>query len=218
MRVLIVDDHSLFADALSTHLEDEGIAVIGVAGSGEEARKIARETEPDLVLMDLRLPDESGIDAGRQIMHECPETKVLAVTGLTNAATIDQVIGAGFHGFLTKNTQLSKLVTAMEAAHGGNIVFSRTASAAAVGAQTEDERDASLRASFLTWREREVLSLLAMGADSARIARELSISRNTVRSHVQSILTKLQVHSRLAAATFAVRYGIVQPPQQAVGV
>jgi DNA-binding NarL/FixJ family response regulator len=189
--------------------------VTAVASTVEEGLAASRRDLPDVVLVDLGLPDGDGIALGRTIASELPDTKVIALTALNDPKAVGEALRAGFSGYLTKDTPLTQFVAMIEAAVAGQVVIPQRLAAVAVGARTSEERHASLLAEQLSPRERQVLSLLAEGASSEEIAGKLSVSPNTVRTHVQSILTKLQVHSRLEAATFAVRYGIVKVPRSA---
>ncbi len=212
-RTLIVDDHTLFAEAIRPTLEGLGLIVIGVASSGREAMQAVRDQRPDLVLVDLGLPDQSGLVVGRMILEERPGTKVLALTALEDPHAVKEAIRAGFHGYLTKDTSVSQFADAITAALGGQVVVPHRLAPRATGARTPEEQNAAFLAEQLTRREREVLALLVEGASGHAIAERLRISPNTVRTHIQSILTKLQVHSRLEAVTFAVRHGIVEAPR-----
>ena len=207
MRILIVDDHTLFADAIAIQLEDVGMEVVGRAANGTQAIEEARRTEPDVVLMDLALPDQSGLSAGRAILEERPTTRVVVLTALEDRAVADEALRLGFRGYLTKDTPVARFVEAIGSVCEGEIVLPQRLRATA--RRPGGDADVALLASLLTSREREVLALLVEGADGGTIAGRLGISRNTVRTHVQSILTKLQVHSRLEAATFAVRHRLV---------
>jgi two-component system nitrate/nitrite response regulator NarL len=211
MRVLIVDDHKLFAEAIRSALSSDGLRmeVLPVATSAKEALATAKADKPDLVLVDLGLPDESGVVLGRKILEECKGATVLAVTALSDPRLLREVMKAGFHGFITKDTPMARFVDLIKAAMSGHLVVPHRLAARAAGARSTEERDAGLLAEQLTKRERAVLEMLVEGARSEDIARRLSISPNTVRTHIQNILTKLQVHSRLEAAAFAVKHGLV---------
>jgi two-component system nitrate/nitrite response regulator NarL len=212
MRVLIVDDQRLFADVICSALESRGVQVVGVAGDAKQALDMWRATRPDVVLVDVGLPDESGVEVGKRILAEHSGTKVLIVTALNDARVVGDALRAGFAGYLTKDTPLSRFLEQIEAALRGEVVVPHRISAGANSHRTPEQRHASFLAEQLSVRELDVLRLLAEGAQTGDMARRLEISTNTVRTHVQSILTKLQVHSRLEAATFAVRFGIVSSP------
>jgi two-component system, NarL family, nitrate/nitrite response regulator NarL len=207
--VLIVDDHRLFAEAITWALEQMGMQVV-LASSGEEALKETRRHRPALVLLDIGLPGTSGLAVGRDILRIAPSTKVVAVTALQDPGTVRDAVRLGFHGYLTKDIPIERFTTSIKAAIGGQMVIPHNLARVVGGAQSEDERQAMALATQLTTRERDVLAMLVEGASSAAIARILSISPNTVRSHIQNILPKLQVHSRLEAAAYAMRYGLVE--------
>lgn len=211
MLVLIVDDHKLFAEAIRSALTSDGLRmeVLPVVTSAKEGLTAAKAAKPDLALIDLGLPDENGVELGRKILEACPETIVLAVTALSDPQLLREVMKAGFHGFITKDTPIARFVESIEAAMSGHVVVPHRLAARAVGARSSEERDAGLLAEQLTGRERDVLGMLVEGARSEHIAKRMSISPNTVRTHIQNILTKLQVHSRLEAAAFAVKHGLV---------
>ncbi|MGH2706596.1 MAG: response regulator [Actinomycetota bacterium] len=213
MKVLIVDDHKLFAEAIRALLEEQGMEV-WVAGGAEEALAAVRSQRPDLALVDLNMPGVGGMELGRQILDQFPGIKVLALTALEDPRAVTQAARAGFHGYLMKDASMTEFVASIRTAvNGGLFLAPHRLAAPAAGARTEEERHALLLADRLTSREREVLTMLVQGATSRQIARHLSIAPNTVRTHIQSILTKLQVHSRLEAAAFAVRYGLVRLPR-----
>lgn len=215
IKVLIVDDHRLFADVIRSVLTEQGMDVLDVASTVAEGLAADRAGQPDVVLVDLGLPDGDGISLGRSIVAARPDARVIALTALNDPKAVGEALRAGFAGYLTKDTPLTQFVSLIEAAVAGQVVIPQRLAAGVAGARTADERHAALLAEQLSPRERQVLTLLAEGANSEDIAGRLSVSPNTVRTHVQSILTKLQVHSRLEAATFAVKYGIVKLPRSA---
>ena len=187
--------------------------VVGVAGDAQQALEDWRRTRAEVVLVDLGLPGEDGIAVGKRILEEGPETKVLIVSALNDAKVVGDALRAGFSGYLTKDTPLSHLLTQMEAVVRGEIVVQARLAAGATEKRSEEQRHAAFLAELLSTRELEVLALLAEGAGSGQMAKRLGISPNTVRTHVQSILMKLQVHSRLEAATFASKYGLTRARQ-----
>jgi two-component system, NarL family, nitrate/nitrite response regulator NarL len=211
MRVLIIDDQKLFAEAIRSALSSNGhgMEVLPVATTAMEGLAAAQANRPDVVLVDMILPDGTGIELGEQILESCPGAVVVAVTALSDARMLREAIKVGFHGYLTKDTSIMRFVESIKSAVNGQVVLPHRLAARAAGQKSVEERDAELLADQLTDRERDVLSLLVKGARSDEIARWLSISPNTVRTHIQNILTKLQVHSRLEAAAFAVRHGLV---------
>lgn len=209
--VLIVEDQRLFAEAIRDVLEKDGFIVPEIAGTGEEALRTAKECEPDLVLLDLRLPDDDGFSVGQAIMEACPDVKVVILTAMRDANMLQRSIRRGFHGYLTKDTPISQMLVSIKAVLQGQVVVPQKLAKVAAGHRTPEQQHAALLISQLSEREREVLGLLVVGSTSADIAVRLGISPNTVRTHMQNLLTKLQVHSRLEAAAFAVRHGVVDP-------
>lgn len=204
---MIVDDHLLFAEAIGQTLSVMGMSVVAIATNAKQALLAVRDEHPDLVLMDIGLPDQDGISLGRAILSEAPGTKIVALTALEDEQTLRDALRSGFHGYLTKNTEPETFRRALESIADDQVVFQHRLGR---GVSTSDTSDAELLVRQLTSREVEVLQLLARGASSLEISEELSVSPNTVRTHVQGILTKLQVHSRLEAAAFAVRHGLAK--------
>jgi two-component system nitrate/nitrite response regulator NarL len=189
---------------------EAGMDPVGMVASGMGALEYVETDRPDVILLDLGLPDRSGLAVGREILEDWPEARLVALTALDDPKTIEAAQLAGFFGYLSKNMPVSRFVSSIEAVVAGQTVFPHHTASRRTRTRSNDS--VWLLVSQLTAREREVLELLVEGADGAMIARRLGISRNTVRTHVQSILTKLQVHSRLEAATLAVRHRVVPVP------
>ena len=206
-RILIIDDHKMFGESIRSVLEEDGLEVVGFVTTVEQGLAAARECCPDLVLADVYLPDGYGITMGKRILAECPQTRVLIVTA-TDQLSATELVRDGFAGYLTKDTALDQFVECVKAALNDHIVVRQTPIPRSKG-QSDEEASAQLRTSQLTNREKEVLALLVRGANGVVISQRLSISPNTVRSHIQNILMKLQVKSRLEAAAFAVRHRVV---------
>jgi two-component system, NarL family, nitrate/nitrite response regulator NarL len=208
IKALIVDDHRLFAEAIRPALEQLGMDV-ALATTGHEALKIVTKSKVDIALVDLGLPDMRGIDVGARIVEMQPGAIVLALTAIDDQRFVAPVLQAGFSGYLTKGLRIAGLVSAITAALEGQLVTPGLSAGSSGASRTRTQQHIELLASTLTPREREVLAHLAQGESGQEIAREMSISVHTVRTHVQSILAKLQVHSRLEAAMFAVRHDLV---------
>lgn len=155
------------------------------------------------------MPDQSGLIVGATIRERYPDVRVVALTALNDARAVQEALRAGFSGYLTKDTAVPQLVSAIQAARDGQIVMPPQLARRAAGAISTEEVEAGLLAQQLTRREREILTMLVRGLSGEEIAAGLHISPNTVRSHVQNILSKLGVHSRLEAAAFAVRHDLV---------
>jgi two-component system nitrate/nitrite response regulator NarL len=212
IRVLIVDDHALFVDAIRPTLVRLGFEEIDHVIRGEGVFATVTAAPPTLALVDLGLPDRGGLSVGHDILEACPGTKVVVLTALDDQRTVLRAIQAGFHGYLTKGMPVSSFTSAIRSVLDGQQVFPNVSRNGR--SRGGAERDARMLAEQLTAREREVLSLLVQGVSGDRLSQRLGISPNTVRTHVQSILTKLQVHSRLEAATFAVRHGVMDEPKR----
>ncbi len=205
IRILITDDHKVVRQGLRMVLElDPDFEVVGEASNGEEVLRMARRLEPDVVLMDLLMPVMGGIEATGEIRRELPDTEVVALTSVLEDASVAGAIRAGAIGYLLKNTGADELRRAVRAAAAGQVQLAPEAAARLMReVRTPESPDA------LTEREMEVLKLLARGKADKQIARELSIGTSTVKSHVHSILAKLNVRSRTQAALYAVRVGLV---------
>ena len=212
LRVLVVDDHDLFRTGLSSLLAAERhIEVVAQASGGRMAVRLAAELVPDVILMDVRMPDLSGPEATRQILAQQPDVRILALTVSTNDADVAAVLEAGAAGFLAKDTAIDSLVTAIRAAASGAAWLSPRAAEVVLGrlrtAAPRDETDAA-GLEQLSERELEVLRLIANGLENAEIASALDISPRTAKNHVSNILAKLGLPSRVQAAVYAVRQGV----------
>ena len=207
--VLIVDDHQLFADVIHRSLEAGGMEVVAAVGTGADAMRVFQDERPNVVLLDLALPDRSGLAVGQAILEQSPGTVVVALTALDDPQLVKQAIRAGFRGYVSKDCRVSQLREAITQAMGAGVVTALPSSRVRSRTRRSKKEGVALLAGQLTQREREVLALLVRGTSSADMARRLDISPNTLRTHVQSVLTKLQVHSRLEAASFAVRNELV---------
>jgi two-component system, NarL family, nitrate/nitrite response regulator NarL len=206
-----VDDHRLFAEALRSTLEESDEYDFDVAARGSEALEMLERTTFDVVLVDIGLPDQSGLTVGRSILQRYPDTIVLALTALNDWRVVQEAMRAGFQGYLTKDTEVPHLLDAIRSARDGQTVVPSHLARGVSGLSANGGDYAGALADHLTQREHEILALLVKGYGSDEMGRKLGISTNTVRSHVQNILPKLQVHSRLEAAAFAVRHDLVPP-------
>jgi two-component system NarL family response regulator len=215
IRVLLVDDHQLLTGSLSQVLASEpGIEVVGVAGSVAEARELLRE-RLDVVLMDYRLPDGTGADATRAVKQRWPTARVVMLTALVDDETVLESIQAGADGYLTKDRAVDEVVSAVRQAHAGETLLPR---AVIIGiaqrvAAARDRGADRQQVDPLTPRELEVLRALTDGLSTPEICERLFIAPNTLRTHVQNIMGKLRVHSKLEAVAFALRHRLVEPPR-----
>jgi DNA-binding NarL/FixJ family response regulator len=212
LRVLIADDHPFFRDGMRMYLETTSdIVVVGEAATGEEAITQARELRPDVILMDIRMPGLSGIEATRQILGADAGVRVLVVTMFEDDATVFTAMRAGARGYVLKDAQKDDVLRAIRAVGRGEAIFSPGIAARLTDFFTT-ARPAAPREAFplLTGREREMLHLMAQGASNAEIARLLSLSTKTVANYVSNILGKLQAADREEAVLRAREAGLGQ--------
>ena len=213
MRILIADDHSLFRDGLRSLLQAEGHDVIGEAKNGNEAVALARELKPDVVLLDLQMPELDGIGATKLIVGAMPEMKVVILTASEEESKLFDAIKSGAQGYLLKNLEAEEFFDMLERAQRGEPAltpalarkllqeFAKPAEATAPASTSPDD---------LTAREREVLELMVEGVTSNRkLAKRLGLSENTVKFHVRNILDKLRLHNRAEVVSYALRHGII---------
>ncbi len=212
VRLLVVDDHDLFRAGLASLLSaEDGIEVVGQASGGKMGVRLATELRPDVVLMDVRMPDIGGPEATRLILEREPDIKVLALTVSSDDADVSAVLQAGAVGFLAKDTPIDSLVVAVNAAASGAAWLSPRAAEVVLGrirtvspAPPTDSKSLEQ----LSEREIDVLRLIANGMENAEIADALNISPRTAKNHVSNILAKLGLPSRVQAAVYAVRQGV----------
>jgi DNA-binding NarL/FixJ family response regulator len=201
IRVLTVDDHELVRKGIAAILSAEpGFTLVGEANNGEQAVHLFREQLPDVTLMDLRLPDQSGIETTRQIRHEFPEARILVLTSYDGDQDIYRALEAGVRGYLLKEMVHSEVLRAIRMVHSGKRFIPTEVSQQLSGFFPEVA---------LTPREVEVLSLIARGFGNKEVADVLGTAPGTVKAHVQSILSKLGANDRTHAVTIALRRGII---------
>ncbi len=206
IRVVIVDDHLMVRRGLATFLKAaQDLELVGEAATGPEAVRVCAETRPDVVLMDLKLPELDGIGATRAIRQAHPETQVIAVTSSQEDDLVSQVLRAGAIGYLLKDVGVTGLGEAIRAAAVGRATLAPEATQALVRQTTA----AAIPGQALTEREREVLALMVKGLSNADIANRLVLSRSTVNFHVSNVLGKLEVTSRTAAVSVALQHRLV---------
>ncbi len=209
IRVLVVDDHEIFLQSLVRLLSAQpSVKVIGTARTAAESLTAAAAYQPDVVLMDLELPDGDGIAATQRIRVLAPRTKVVMLTGHADRDVFARAVEAGCAGFVNKAEPAEALLETIRAVHDGESLTSGTTLSELLGRLATTGRRAG---PDLRPRELEVLALVATGLANIAIAEQLHISLNTVRNHVQSILNKLDAHSRLEAVAIGVRQGIIEP-------
>ena len=217
IRAMIVDDHALFRRGLEMVLEEEpDIELVGQASDGAEAVEKAAESLPDVVLMDIRMPRSSGIEACRAMKEEAPSAKIVILTISDEEEDLFEAIRAGASGYLLKDIPLDEVADAVRAVHGGQSLINPSMAGklltefATLANRDNEERAQEVPAPRLTEREMQVLKLVARGMNNRDIAKELFISENTVKNHVRNILEKLQIHSRMEAVMVAVREKLIE--------
>jgi len=215
MRVLLADDHALVRAGIASLLETWGMEVVGQAADGREALELARTLRPDLILMDIGMPNVSGLEATRLVKSELPDVRIVMVTVSDDDADLFEAIKSGAEGYLLKgmsetdfNRVLSGIASGEPALSSGLAArildeFARRSQPASDAPQDQEE---------LTEREREVLMLVSEGATNREIAARLVISEHTVSFHVRNILAKLHLKNRAQAVAYAIRSGLARPP------
>jgi DNA-binding NarL/FixJ family response regulator len=215
IRVLLVDDHRLIPETLARVLGSEAdIRIVGIAGTVAEARELAKEPM-DVVLMDYRLPDGTGVEATRSIKARWPSARIVMLTAVDDDETLLESIQAGADGYLTKDQALEDVVSTVRAAYAGATLLPRSVIVAIARrvAEARDRQSDRAPVEQLTPRELEVLRALTEGLSTPEICERLFITPNTLRTHVQNIMGKLHVHSKLEAVAFALRHRLVEPPR-----
>jgi len=213
IKVLLVDDHTVVLKGLAFFLNtQEDFELVGEANNGKEALVKVGETSPDVVLMDLYMPEMDGIEATSCIKKEYPNVKVIVLTSFSDQAHVLPALKAGASGYILKDVEPDQLVEAIRSAYKGNIQLHPEIANALLSQtlpQEEKEEESFVHVDVLTARENEVLQLLAKGMSNKEIASVLVITEKTVKAHVSSILSKLHLSDRTQAALYAVKNGIV---------
>lgn len=214
MRVLIVDDHSLFRDGISSLLQAAGFEVVGGAGDGREAIEAALRLRPELILMDVSMPEMTGIEAARHIKAQLPEAKIVMLTVSDDDRVLIDAVKAGASGYLLKSLDSAEFLTMLEGVQRGESAMQRQTMSRLLDSLSDFSREPVVE---LTLRELELLKWVAQGYSNKAIAHEMAISPNTVKYHMKSVLQKLSVQNRAEAVATAIRAGWL-PEQPAVRV
>jgi len=210
MRIVLADDHTLFRDGVSSLLQAWGHEVVGYASDGAEAIALVAESHPDLVLMDVRMPEMGGLEATRRIALDQPDVSIVMLTVSEDEDDLFQAIKAGARGYLLKNLESAQLRAMIEAVGRGEAAISPATAARIIGEFARPPA-AAAGPDRLTEREIEVLELVTAGLRNKEIAARLGISENTAKFHLKNILEKLHAESRTELAARAVREGLVRP-------
>jgi len=215
IRILVVDDHALFRRGLEMVLAQEpGMDVVGEASNGQEAVDLAAALAPDIVLMDVRMPKRSGIDACSAIKVAVPSAQIIMLTMSDEEADLYDAIKAGAMGYLLKEVSPEEVAQAIRAVQGGQSLISPSMAGKLLNEFAtmikKDGHKQQVPAPKLTDREMEVLRLVAKGMNNRDIAKALFISENTVKNHIRNMLEKLHLHSRMEAVVYAVREKLLE--------
>jgi NarL family two-component system response regulator LiaR len=206
IRVMLVDDHAMVRRGLATFLKAfDDLQLAGEAENGEVALRLCTEVLPDVILMDMVMPDMDGAAATRLIRQQFPQVQVIALTSFKEGDLVKNILEAGAIGYLLKDVSAEELAQAIRAAHAGRATLSPEAAQALV--ETANQPPAP--GLDLTEREREVLALMVEGLNNTQIAGRLTVSPSTIKSHVSNILSKLRVNSRTEAVALALRNRLI---------
>jgi len=216
IRVLVVDDHPIWREGTARYLAEAGYTVAGTAGDGAQALRIIAATRPDVVLLDVNLPDESGAEVARRLLAAQPSVRVLMLSASGAQQDVLDALTAGAVGYVLKSAQVTQLVEAVRSAAAGQPVFTATLAGLVLGEYRRlfrtDSRDAAGEQGAgvtprLTERETEILRLVAKGLTYPQIAQRLTLSTRTVQNHVRNTLTKLQLHNKAQLVRYALENG-----------
>ena len=215
VRVLVVDDQELFRRGLTMLLSsEEGIEVVGEAGDGVEGTTLAESVAPDVVLLDVRMPRRSGIEACLAIKASVPSAKIIMLTVSDEEADLYEAVKSGASGYLLKDSSIEEVAQAVRVVSEGQSLISPSMAVKLIDEfkQMSRPEKGQVPGVRLTDRELEVLRLVATGMNNREIAKQLVISENTVKNHVRNILEKLQLHSRMEAVMYAVKEKLLDLP------
>ncbi len=214
MRIVIADDHALFRDSLRSLLVARDIDVVGEARNGKEAIELAWKLKPDVVLMDLMMPEMDGLEATKRLAAELPEVKVIVLTASDDESNLFEAIKAGAKGYLLKDLEADRFFALLEGVAQGEPALTPALARKLLDEFARPKTNATkdYDPDALTDRESEVLELMVDGVTSNRkLASELGVSENTVKFHVRNILDKLHLHNRAQVVAYALRHRLVEP-------
>ena len=210
LRIMVVDDHPMWRDGVARDLQDEGFEIVATADGVGSATRRAGAVQPDVVLMDMQLPDGNGAQATAQVLAVSPVSRVLVLSASDERDDVLEAVKAGASGYLVKSASRAELVDAVRATGAGQAVFTPGLAGLILGEyrRMSREPDAAPDLPVLTDRETEVLRHVAKGLSAKQIARRLAISHRTVENHVQATLRKLQLGNRVELTRYAIEHGL----------
>ncbi|GAC67106.1 putative two-component response regulator [Gordonia soli NBRC 108243] len=214
LRVMVVDDHPMWRDGVARDLADEGFEVVATADGVGSAGRRAGAVTPDVVLMDMQLPDGTGAEATAAVLAVSPASRVLVLSASEERDDVLEAVKAGASGYLVKSSSRTELVDAVRATADGQAVFTPGLAGLILGEYRRMSQEPTTDPAMprLTDRETEVLRYVAKGLSAKQIARKLSLSHRTVENHVQATLRKLQLGNRVELTRYAIEHGLDEPP------
>ena len=210
VRVMIVDDHPIWRDALERDLSEAGYEIVGAVGDGESAVRIAAAVRPDVVLMDLQLPGISGVQAASALVKQDPGVRILMFSASGEDGDVLAAVEVGARGYLVKSARTPELLEAVRRTADGDATFSPGLAALVLGEYRRIARDEPATTTVLTEREIEILRMVSTGRTARQIAERLVVSHRTVQNHIQNTLRKLQLHNRVELTRWAIERGLAE--------
>ncbi|MBT4287208.1 MAG: response regulator transcription factor [Deltaproteobacteria bacterium] len=210
IKIVLVDDHKIMREGIRAMLETENsLEVVSEAENGREALEIALDIKPDIIIMDINMPDMNGTEATRQIRKSCPETRIIALSMHSDRFIVTDMLQAGASGYLLKDCSGQDIITAIRTVHAGKNFLSPEITGVVIEDYIQKSSKENPKSpAQLTTKEREVLQLIAEGNTSKEISSHLNIATKTVDSHRINIMNKLDIHNIAELTKFAIRYGI----------
>ena len=212
MRVMIVDDHPMWRDAVGRDLAEAGFEVVATVGEGVQALRIAGSVRPDVVVLDLQLPDVSGVDVTRGLLAANPDIRVLILSASGEHRDVLDAVKAGATGYMVKSASRAELIDAVRRTESGDAVFSPGLAGLVLGEFRRLAVSPDPDTPRLTDREAEILRMVGIGLSYKQIAERLVLSHRTVQNHVQNTLNKLQLHNRVDLVRYAIEHGLDSAP------
>jgi DNA-binding NarL/FixJ family response regulator len=210
VRVMIVDDHPIWRDALERDLSEAGYEIVGAVGDGESAVRIAAAVRPHVVLMDLQLPGISGVQAASALVKQDPGVRILMFSASGEDSDVLAAVEVGARGYLVKSARTPELLEAVRRTAAGDATFSPGLAALVLGEYRRIARDEPATTTVLTEREIEILRMVSTGRTARQIAERLVVSHRTVQNHIQNTLRKLQLHNRVELTRWAIERGLAE--------